>query len=108
MSMLNRPDNFAGRVSYAAKVIASGRPTSRAFDNCFENYDNDEVAAAVYRRSLKNPKIATNIFRYLNREVTMESVERLKDVPTRKLAESARQSREKRRRAFEAEMAAAV
>ena len=51
MSRLNDPENFRGRVNYAAKVIAYGRRPTRAFDNCFENYDGDEVATAILRRS---------------------------------------------------------
>lgn len=39
MSRLNDPENFRGRVNYAAQVIAYGRRPTRAFDNCFENYD---------------------------------------------------------------------
>lgn len=97
MSALNDPDNFAGRVNYAAAVIASGRSTTRNFDNCFENYDGSEVAVAVYRRSLNNPKIAANLFRYISREITMADVERLKDVPTRELSKVAAETRARRR-----------
>lgn len=97
MSSLNIPDNFAGRVNYAAAVISSGRASTRSFDNCFENFDGSEVAVAVYRRSLKNPKIAANLFRYLAREITMADVERLKDIPTRELPKVAAETRARRR-----------
>ena len=70
MSALNRPENFAGRVKHAASVISSGRRTNRSFDNCFENYDGDAVAAALVRRARKNPstQLAANLWRYVSRE----------------------------------------
>lgn len=77
MSALNRPDNFAGRVNYAAQVIAAGRRTSRAFDNCFENGDGDAVAAAILRRAERNQKIADNWPRYLSRQTAQEAAEKL-------------------------------
>lgn len=33
MSRLNDPENFRGRVNYAAKVIGYGRSPTRAFEN---------------------------------------------------------------------------
>lgn len=66
MSRLNREDHFDGRVRYAAAVIANAREDRRAFDNCFENGDGKVVSAAIYRRSLRNPKIAENMKRYLD------------------------------------------
>src|SRR5687767_2326183 len=101
MSRLNDPENFAGRVAYAAAVIGQGRNTSRAFDNCFENNDGDEVAVAVYRRAENNPKIKANLFRYINEQITKAAVARLADVPTRKLAEAARQDRARKAAAYE-------
>ena len=91
MASLNDPNNFAGRVRYAASVIATGKNTSRAFDNCFENDDGDEVSVALTRS--QNPRIAANLYRYLNREVVAEAVARLANVPNRKLGEAARESR---------------
>lgn len=70
MPSINHPDNFAGRVNLAALYITHGRQTSRAFDGCFENYDGDAVAVALYRRAQKNPdgQLAANLWRYLARE----------------------------------------
>lgn len=102
MSALNDPENFAGRVNYAAQVISAGRNTSRAFDNCFENDDGDEVAAALMRRAEKNERLAANLFRYISRETATEAYERLRGV---NLAESARQTRARRRAAFAEQMA---
>lgn len=96
MSRLNDPENFRGRVNYAAKVIAYGRSPTRAFDNCFENYDGDEVATAILRRSRKNARLAANLQRYLSLSSIEAAAERLADVPTRKLPEVARQTRARR------------
>lgn len=101
MSRINDPENFAGRVNYAAAVISNRRATSRAFDGCFENDDGDEVAVVLYRRSLKNPKLAANIWRYLAQSTIMDAVERLKDVSTRDMPEHARQTRARCRAEFQ-------
>lgn len=50
------PENFAGRVSLAAFYISQRRESSRAFDTCFEMYDGDAVAVALFRRAQKNPR----------------------------------------------------
>lgn len=102
MSRLNDPDNFRGRVKYAAEVIAYGRSPTRAFDNCFENYDGDEVATAILRRSKKNARLAANLQRYLSLASIEAAAERLADVPTRKLTEVARQTRARRQTEFDA------
>lgn len=100
MSRLNDPENFRGRVNYAAKVIASGHRPTRAFDNCFENYDGDEVATAILRRSRRNARLAANLQRYLSLTSIEAAAERLADVPTRKLPEVARQTRARRKAEF--------
>lgn len=83
-------DDFASRVNYASRVIASGASTSRGFDDCFEMNDGDAVAVAVYRRSLKSPALAANIWRYLSQNSVMESVEQFAQV-TNMTREAARQ-----------------
>ncbi|MER8671383.1 hypothetical protein NKH45_30235 [Mesorhizobium sp. M1156] len=102
MSRLNDPENFRGRVAYAAKVIAYGRRPTRAFDNCFENYDGDEVATAILRRSRTNTRLAANLHRYLNLASTEAAAERLADISTRKLPQAARQSRARGKAEFDA------
>lgn len=97
MSALNRPDNFAGRVNYAAKVIVSGRPSTRAFDNCFENYDGDVVSAALVRRAERNKRLAENLPRYLNTELALKAFERFKGL---NLTEEARKAREEAKAKF--------
>lgn len=98
MSRLNDPENFAGRVSYAAKVISAGRRTDgRAFDNCFENRDGDIVAVALMRRAEKNPKLAANIFRFISEPITRQNVADYAHVPTRGLPAEAALMRERKR-----------
>jgi hypothetical protein len=97
MSRLNDPDNFRGRVTYAAKVIASGKTPTRAFDNCFESYDGDEVSVALIRRAQRNPKIARNLDRYINRVLAEACAARMAHIPTRKLAAAAAATRASRK-----------
>lgn len=97
MSRLNDPENFRGRVNYAAQVIAYGRRPTRAFDNCFENYDGNEVATVMLRRSKKNARLAANLHRYLNMASIEAAADRLADVPTRELPDVARQTRIRQR-----------
>lgn len=96
MSGLNDPENFRGHVNYAAKVIAYGRSPTPAFDNCFENYDGDEVATVILRRSRNNARLAANLQRFLSLPSIEAAAERLANVPTRKLPEVAQQTRARR------------
>jgi hypothetical protein len=79
-------------------VISASRPTSRAFDNCFENSDGDEVSAILVRRADKNTKLRDNLWRYLNKDIAMQAAARLRHVPTRQMPNAARQSRARARR----------
>ena len=76
---------FAYRVKFAAAVISSGRSPTRSFDNCFEMDDGEAVVVAVYRRSRHNPKIRANIWRYLNRQLTVRDAFRYRHLTTRQL-----------------------
>ncbi|WP_137114163.1 hypothetical protein [Mesorhizobium sp. GR13] len=96
MSRLNDPQNFRGRVAYAAQVIARGGGHTRAFDNCFENDDGDEVAVAILRRSGRNPKLAANLTRYLDVALVKECDQQLALIPTRKLRIAAAATRARR------------
>lgn len=73
MSSLNDPDNFIGRVNYAAAAISAGRRPTRSFDNCFENWDGDAVAAALMRRAEKNEKLREKLPRYINIDMATKS-----------------------------------
>jgi hypothetical protein len=77
MGCVYEPDNFAGRVAYAAAVISRGGRTSRTFDTCFEMYDGEAVAVALLRRAERSPKIAANLFRYVCEKSTTEAAARL-------------------------------
>ena len=70
MPSVYEPDNFSGRVSLAALVISRGGEQTRSFDTCFEMYDGDAVATALYRRVQQNPHgdLAKNLWRYLGRQ----------------------------------------
>ena len=91
MSNLNKHNNYAGRVNYAAQIISKGGNTSRAFDNCFENYDGDAVAAALIRRSEKNERLRANLPRYLRMDLAIANFEQYKG---KNLTEVARQLRD--------------
>ena len=105
MSALNRPDNFAGRVNYAAAVIADRREATRNFDNCFENWDGDVVAVALWRRAQRNPRLAENMPRYLSMELVERNAQDFSHVPTRKLKDVAADMRAKKRAEADAEHA---
>ena len=67
--------NFQARVNFAAQAISRSYETTRLFDTCFEMDDGDFVVVALYRRSVNNPKLANNLWRYLRQESVMEKVE---------------------------------
>ena len=58
MSVYDR-EAFSERVAYAAQCILRGRTHGRAFDTCFEMFDDDYVVAMLMRRARKNPELAT-------------------------------------------------
>lgn len=107
MPRINEENNYAGRVNYAATVIARRGTATRTFDGCFENQDGDEVAVALFRRAQANPggPLARNIFTYLSEHTVSEAAERYADIPTRDLKHKAAESRAKARAEFEAFMA---
>jgi hypothetical protein len=77
---------FSARVDFAARVISDGRRTTRAFDTCFEMWDGDAVAVAVYHRSRHNPKLRRNLWRYISRQITVAQAFENRRRPTRALA----------------------
>lgn len=102
MSKLNQADNFAGRVNYAAKVISEGRNTSRAFDNCFENYDGDEVLAALVLRSQCNEMLAARLPRYINADSIASIRRAFEGVTARQISKRAAETRARQQAAFAA------
>jgi len=93
MPGIYNPDNFAGRVNYVVAVISRKGGQTRLFSGRFEMNDATELAVAVYRHSLRNPKLAVNIWAYIAKDVVMGDVEALKDVKTSDLPARATQSR---------------
>lgn len=87
-------DNYSGRVSLAAAVIIRSGEATRSFDTCFEMYDGDAVATALYRRAQKDPdgKLARNLWRYLGR-ATVEATA-LENAHRDNLSQWARELRE--------------
>jgi len=63
-------ENFAGRVQFAAAVIARRGATSRSFDTCCEMYDGEAVIAALVRRAKKRPNgsLAKNLYHYIDQK----------------------------------------
>jgi len=60
------PEQMAYRVQFACAFILSARRDSRLFDTCFEMGDGSKVAARIYRRALKNPRLMESMSRYLD------------------------------------------
>ncbi len=85
-------DAFSQRVSYAVRCILRGTD-SRHFDTCFEMDDGDAVGVAVYRQSLKKPELAEKIWTRINQQTIMVQVEKMRDIPDRKLKDEARRLR---------------
>lgn len=85
-----KPENFSQRVSLASATIRRGGNTTRHFDTCFEMYDGDAVAAAIWRKAQNDDRMMRNLPRYLNIDSIRECAERYKG---RKLHEVARELR---------------
>lgn len=95
MARVYDTDAFAERVSLACAYIAARKETTRKFDTCFEMYDGDAVGVAVYRRSLRNPRLRANLWRYLGRPMLVELAYRERRRPTRQLSAWAAELRRK-------------
>ncbi len=95
------PENFIGRVNYAAQCFVRKSTGTRHFDTCFEMADGDAVVAALIRRAEKNPKLKAAIVSGWSScggdyaPSWKQAAEELKDVPTRKLHEAARAQRQR-------------
>lgn len=96
------PDAYTYRVDFAAKRISEGGGTTRAFDTCFEMWDGDGVAVALYRRSRRNPKLKRNLFKYLNRSSVVQAAWRHRRRPTRDLKILAQELRAEKQRESDA------
>lgn len=87
------PEAFEDRVNYAASVISKGIVfmNGRHFDTCFEMGDGRYVAAALVRRTIKNPssKLAQNLFRFIGKDRAMESYQETKSLTRKQLRNKA-------------------
>lgn len=90
------PDAFYERVNYAIRCIQIGRTGTRGYDTCFEMYDGELVAVAIYRRAQADPALAVRLWTGIGRDVTLAAVARYADVPDRQLAQMARELRAQR------------
>ena len=100
MSRLNDPENFAGRVNYAAAVLVRNgglgpNGSTRGFDNCFENSDGEVVAAALARRAQKNERLRAALYKAIDAKYVEQAVAEYGAV--RNLAVAARELRAKRK-----------
>lgn len=77
MSKVYDPKARAYRVQFVCSYILAGRATTRTFDACLEMGDGDEVAAEVYARALKNPKLMEALPRYLDAALAKKEYERI-------------------------------
>jgi len=66
------PADFAGRVDTAASYIFTGSTPTRTFDTCFEMFDGDAVAVAVYRMARTDPRLRSALWRYLGRSSVIQ------------------------------------
>lgn len=103
------PDAFSTRVNFAVDYIRRGRNTTRRFDTCFEMWDGDAVAVAVYRRMRHDPDMRRKLWRYVARASVLPLAFRERRRSTRNLPVWAAELREKARLAgerWQAELAA--
>lgn len=84
---------FEDRVNYAASVISKGVlvMNARHFDTCFEMGDGDYVAAALIRRTEKNPntKLAANLFRFIGEDSARKAAEKFRSLTRKQLHDEA-------------------
>jgi hypothetical protein len=67
------PAQQSYRVAFACAVMLAGRNTTRTFDSCFEMGDGNDVAARIYRRALKNPRLMEVFPKYLDINLAREN-----------------------------------
>jgi len=69
-------DGFSSRLELAYSYIESGRQTDSAFDACFEMYDSDAVAVALWAKLDDfdcSEAFAGNIWKYLSQESVLRA-----------------------------------
>ena len=82
------------RARKAADHIKADRTYGRELDGAFENYDSDEMCAALHRLSLRSKKLAETLYKAVTEKVILEYAEKFSDLTDKELAEHAKQTRE--------------
>ena len=82
------------RARKAAEHIKADRIHYRELDGAFENYDSDEMCAALHRLSLRSKKLAETLYKAVTEKVILEYAEKFSDLTDKELAEHAKQTRE--------------
>lgn len=65
MPVININNSAKDRENYLCAAMLRGSKTNRNFDNCLENNDADLVAANVWKRALRNPRLMAVLPKYL-------------------------------------------
>ncbi len=99
------PDEFTRRVNQALSLIQTGQTSTRTFDACFEMYDGELVAVAVYRRAQRDPALLARLWRGLGQEITLAAVTQYAPFTDEDLPRLARQLRAQRYAEARAELA---
>ena len=89
---------FCARVAFAHRFILSGNRPTRKFETCFEMWDGHLVAAALYRKAQKNPRLMAAIPDYLAMTELERSAEKYSTLPDWKLREQSFDTVETERR----------
>lgn len=89
MPSVYNPDNFQGRVNLAAQYMLRGSRTTRHFDTCFEMWDGDIVATALWRRAQRNFRLMERLPKYLSVESVSATAAEYAHIPTRSLKHEA-------------------
>lgn len=86
MSAIHQRHGFRARVAHAAHVIRENGEAGQDFDTCFEMWDGDAVAVALWRMSKYDMLLAMNLPKFIGTgDKLMAVVERYKHVPDEQL-----------------------
>lgn len=84
------------RARKAAENIKAGRIHGRELDNAFENWDGDEMCAALYRLSLQSPKLAETLYVAIVESEVKECAEKFAHLSDSELSKHAEQTRDRK------------
>jgi len=86
-------NDFWGRARHAAACIIDGRTHGRELDGAFENYDGDDMCAALLKIADAKPELADALPRVMGASF-FKAGHTLKHLSKRELAKRAQKSRE--------------